>query len=132
MARCDTGSLLADAGDLAAAREAFDRARALYERVGDEQGLAQALNGLARVDRLEGRVAEAIECHGRALETFDRVGDKLRVAETLEALAVAHAAAGERAGAEEHLRMADEVRDAIGAPRPPVQRAEVAAALGRG
>jgi predicted ATPase/transcriptional regulator with XRE-family HTH domain len=73
-------------GDLTSARRYFGAGLALYREVGDRQGIALLLNGLAQLalDRLN--YDEAIAAFQEALEIARQMGDKSMMARTLNNL----------------------------------------------
>jgi tetratricopeptide (TPR) repeat protein len=122
MVQCDRGYILLDHDDHATARRLFEESLETRRRMRDKQGEAQSLNGIGILEREEHHPQAAIKQHEQALEIFDRIGDALRCAETREGLGLALVEAGNAADGRAHLDRAQDVRDGIGAPRPPVLR----------
>jgi predicted ATPase len=129
MAQCDLAYILADEGLLDDARTHLERSLAVRTRLEDAQGRGQSLTGLGRVERRLGHTEAAIALHEEALALFEGMSDELRVAETQEALAEARLHSGAVEEGLAALHVADAIRDATGAPRPPAMRAELDAAL---
>jgi len=101
------------------AREAL----AAWEEIGDKQGVAHALLGLASAARGQGDLALAEAAIGRGLAVQRELGDRLGVAASFEALAGCWAARGEGERAAYLFGAAEALREAIGAPLPPSDRA---------
>jgi CHAT domain-containing protein len=84
--RCQARALRATAqvlyarNDYAAAAGEFDRARAIFERIGDESELGRTLSSSVQPLIYLGRYAEAETSALRAREIFERAGDRLRLA----------------------------------------------------
>ena len=122
MVQCDRAYICLDRDDHAGAQRLFEESLHGRIRVRDKQGEAQSLNGLGILGREQGGPDAAIARHEQALEIFDRIGDALRVAESRESLGLALFQAGRAAEGREQLKQAQQVRDRLGAPRPPVLR----------
>ena len=72
----NVGQYLLYQDDYAESRVAFEESKALFERVGDVQGVAIALTGLATILRIDGEDDLALDhCH-EALRLFDEAGDR--------------------------------------------------------
>ncbi|RSM35665.1 SARP family transcriptional regulator [Amycolatopsis balhimycina DSM 5908] len=72
----NVGQYLLYQDDYAESRVAFEESKALFERVGDVQGVAIALTGLATILRIDGEDDLALDhCH-EALKLFDEAGDQ--------------------------------------------------------
>ena len=73
-----TGSALADVLDAGGASEEaaqlYGTALGVHERIGDQRGIAQAIEGLAHVCVARGAVATAARLHGAALALREKVG----------------------------------------------------------
>nr|WP_239029470.1 BTAD domain-containing putative transcriptional regulator [Pseudonocardia acidicola] len=63
----------------ARATERAEAALALYQGLGDAQGVARILDGRAMATFLDGRIAEGVELFGRVAELFTGSGELLRV-----------------------------------------------------
>jgi tetratricopeptide (TPR) repeat protein len=92
------------------ARETAERAIAVFEQAGDDQGLAKALDLVARVHWIRCRYAEMEEVLERSLEHARRAGDRREVSIILNALARA-TLVGPRP-VEDGLRVCADIRDA--------------------
>jgi DNA-binding SARP family transcriptional activator len=76
-ALADLGQLAQLTSDLAAATDAFERAMALYQELGEVQGEANLLCDLGRSRQMLGDLLAAEELHERALKLFRELGDRL-------------------------------------------------------
>ncbi len=86
-------ALQGEIGRLELARGHLDNARAAYRaaleissEMGDEEGIANGLAGLADIDRHAGNLASAEEAYEQALEKFRKLGIRDREADMLRAL----------------------------------------------
>ncbi|MFF5204383.1 BTAD domain-containing putative transcriptional regulator [Streptosporangium sp. NPDC000396] len=70
------------------AEDLLERARSLFEEIGDERGIAHVLRSLAVLDRLGGRFDVAMERYRQTLSTLRRVGDHVAQTHTLIGLAL--------------------------------------------
>lgn len=75
--------------DYAVAAERLSKARTLYEEVGDQVGLAGALQRLGSIAREEGRYADARKLHSESLAIWSEIGDAAGVAESQDFLGFA-------------------------------------------
>jgi predicted ATPase/DNA-binding SARP family transcriptional activator len=120
-------------GVAALARGEIDRATAqlqesydLSQGLGDKRGISMALHGLGKVARAQGDPERARSCFQQAITLRKEMGDKQGLAESLEGLAGALIQSGTPALAEKAARLlgaAEHLREKIGAPLPPVDRA---------
>jgi non-specific serine/threonine protein kinase len=121
------GNVAVYQGDLERAAAAFAEALAHFRQAGDRGSVALALMNLGWVARKRGEVAQAKALLHEALALFRELGDPRRCAEGLEELA-ATAGVAEPAGQGERaarlLGAAAAVRETLGAPPPPEERAE--------
>ncbi|HWQ15784.1 MAG TPA: tetratricopeptide repeat protein [Roseiflexaceae bacterium] len=133
--------VLRNLGRLAFAQQDTFRARLLLEQSvswfrdeGNEWGLVVALHELGAAILAHGEVARAKALLREALGLQQKFGSRMRVAESLERCARLALVEGRPERAACLLGAADTLRDTIGAPRPPVSRADhardVAAAQG--
>jgi tetratricopeptide (TPR) repeat protein len=101
------GHWLAERGEWAAARSAYEDARGIFQGEGDEYGQAQALNNVAHLDLLHGRTQSAIKTYRRTLRTFEQSPDgQVDVAFTFYNLALAHKNLGQRDEAQQAIERA--------------------------
>lgn len=70
-------------GDPTQAIELLTRARSIFQELGDDGGLADALDDLGQVEWLLGRIPEALDHSGQALELRRRLADRRKVAVSL-------------------------------------------------
>lgn len=80
----------------------------------EKQGIAQSLNGLARVDRADHRLGVARQRYAEAPRLLYDLGDRPRMAESLEGLALVEVGHGDSEAALRLLGAAAELRDALG------------------
>ncbi len=113
------------------AREKFAESLAtLKERSEDQLATAEALIGLARVVAFQGEVEEARALYQESLDLVARTtGSKEFIPACLEGLAGVAVAQGEPAWAARLWGAAEALREAIGTPLPPVERADYEAAI---
>ncbi|WP_117215232.1 BTAD domain-containing putative transcriptional regulator [Allorhizocola rhizosphaerae] len=109
-------------GRLEQARELADEALATFTKLDVGEGSAWALNLLGLVELRQGRPGDAIVTLRASLELHEKLGDRWRQASVLEALAAAHAETGALDVAAELLERATDLRKAIGAPVPAIER----------
>ena len=81
------GSVQQDVGELAAAREHYTEAQILFDRLGDQQGIASSLHQLAMLAQDTGDLAEARRLYEQSLQIKRELGDKQGIASTLHQLA---------------------------------------------
>jgi predicted ATPase/class 3 adenylate cyclase len=126
------GNLAVYPGDLERAVAAFTEALALFRQVGDRANISICLANLGEMARMRGELAEA-EVLGREALALDwELGDRRRCAEALEMLAAtAGMAEPMRQGgrAARLLGAAAALREVLGAPQPPHQRADIEGAV---
>ncbi|KIO20492.1 hypothetical protein M407DRAFT_29854 [Tulasnella calospora MUT 4182] len=78
------------------AKASYPQAQEIYARIGNEQGLANAILGLGTVYRVQHKYAEAEELYTRAQEIYNRVGNGLGRANTLHGLGQVNREQGRR------------------------------------
>jgi non-specific serine/threonine protein kinase len=118
------GNVAADQGTLERARAHFMEALALFRQMGDREGAAICLGNLGETVRIQGEAAQAEALGREALALFWEMGDARRCAEGLEELARTAAAAARGARAARLLGAAAALRETLGAPQPPHERAD--------
>ncbi len=109
--------------ETAMARSLAEESIVLFRELGPRQGIAESLLLLARVAALEGNYAAARTLYEEILALLREEGDKWDIAFGLEGLASVVAAQGEPAWAARLWGSAEALRESIGAPMPPVERA---------
>jgi non-specific serine/threonine protein kinase len=109
-------------GDLRLAANLLDESLALHRAVGDRRYIAIALDSQGRLACAQGDAARAASLFRESLILRKKMGDKQGLAEALEALASVPSIPPGRAA--RLLGAAEALRAAIGAPIPPVERAD--------
>lgn len=115
-------------GDLERASAYYEEALACTRRAGGS-GVHVMLANLGNVARRQGNLTKAEARYREALELARETGDPRSMTETLEGMAMVVAAFGDGGRAALLLGAALAVRDAIGAPMPPHQRADLEDAI---
>jgi class 3 adenylate cyclase/tetratricopeptide (TPR) repeat protein len=130
--RWSTGQLLnnqaciaADLGDHAAALEMLDECLTIRRLLGDRAGLNLSLVTLADVLIDSGRADEAGPVLDESLALCRELDDRTMLAYAVEDLAAIASARGDHPRAVRTLAFAAAVRDRIGAPLPPNERARI-------
>jgi len=108
--------------ELARAAEWLEESLGIMRDLGDQGGIALLLSDLGVVIQARGNCTRAVELHAEALAISWKMGDKRRVAFCLEGLAIAFEPA-QFLEATQLLSSAEALREAIGAPLPPAERA---------
>ncbi len=111
-------------GDLQAASDHLEDALALSRQLGYREGVAWALNELGILWRRRHHPARAAELLRESLLVHQELGDRWRMASVLEEIAIALLARIDPRAAARTLGAADALRDALGAPVPPVERTD--------
>jgi len=109
--------------DRATARALLEESVVLFKELEDRLGTAQALSALGRVIARQGDQAAARALYLESL-AHGGMSDRLAIAPSLEGLAGVAAAQGELAWAAQLWGAAQALREALGAPLPPVERAD--------
>ncbi len=109
--------------DTAQARSLLEESVVLFKNMGDRRHTAGSIASLARVEALQSNYAAARTLYEESLALCREVGDK-NIAPALEGLAGVVAAQREPAWAARLWGAAKALRDAIGAPLPPVYHAD--------
>jgi non-specific serine/threonine protein kinase len=138
-ARVGLGTVMLSQGADAQARAMFEDALALFRDLGVRGGIAAALSNLGRVAHRQGNQGEARALFAESLALWRDVGQKQGMASGFEGLAMVAEAMGQAALAARLFGAAEALREAIGAPLRPLDRADqdqavaaVCAALGEG
>ncbi|TAK00745.1 MAG: adenylate/guanylate cyclase domain-containing protein [Chloroflexota bacterium] len=84
------GILHAVAGDLETARARFEHGLRIQEVIGDQEGAALSLGGLAGQAVGRGDLASALDLYGRSLAAYEAVGDRAEEARILGEMAWVH------------------------------------------
>jgi len=111
-------------GDWAAARTLFEESLAICRELGDTQGIAVALTNLGFVAFSRGDYASAPALFEEGLTMQQELGDKRRIAYSLEGFAFLTLAQGKAQRAARLVGAAEALRESIGAPLPPIDRAD--------
>jgi len=127
---------LAELGTLTRLQEDYSQARTLFEEslslsreVGTKGGSARALGELGSLARLQGDDGQARALLKESLSLFGELGDKAGIADSLEGLAEVARVQGLPGPAAQLFGAAEAVREAIGAPLPPLERTPYAQAV---
>jgi len=123
------GVLLHYEGDAVAALRLLEETRALAREGQYKPDLARSLLALGRVRRTLGDPSAASRLLVEGLELFRALGHKLGIATALEELGALSAVQGDGVQAVMLLGTAHAMRDAMGAPLPPIDRAAHEAVL---
>ena len=76
-------------GDFAGAVRSYEQAEAVYESLGDDEGLGRVWTSLGRLNRAHGRHAAALDYYRRAHAALERAGDRPGVIQAVNATATA-------------------------------------------
>ena len=111
-------------GDIATARTRVEESLVLYREMEHREGMAEALSLLGRVEATRGDHAFARSLYEESLAIAKDIGDKELIASGLEGMASVVAGQGEPAWAARLWGTAEALREAIGAPLQPIERAD--------
>jgi predicted ATPase/class 3 adenylate cyclase len=111
-------------GDLATARARVEEGLTLYRKMEHREGIAEALSLLGGVEADRGDHALARVLYEESLEMAREIGDKELIASGLAGLARVVAVQREPAWAVRLWGNAEALREAIGAPLQPIERAD--------
>jgi tetratricopeptide (TPR) repeat protein len=111
-------------GDLATARTRAEAGLTLYRKMEHREGIAEALCLLGKVEATRGDYACARGLYDESLAMAREIGDQELIASGLAGLARVVAVQGEPAWAVRLWGSAEALRDAIGAPLQPIERAD--------
>ena len=125
IARCLSHSALValQQGDAATARVLAEESMALHRETGDRWGIAWLLSILARVEAGQGEHTAALGLYKESLASARKIGSKLIIAFCLEGMASVLATQGEPKQAVRLWGAAAALRESMGAPIWPVERA---------
>ncbi len=107
----------------------YDAALAQFRDLGNSWGIGGTLLGLGQLESQTGETAAAADHFRRALGVFAQVKDRRNAARVLEALATVAAADGDPVRAVTLAGGAAAVRQAVGVPSLPRERARLDRAL---
>ena len=110
--------------DIVLARTLAEKSVMLWKEIGDRQGTAEALSVLAKVEVRKGDYVTACARYKESLTLCTEVGDKRDIASYIEGLAGVAARQGKHAEATRLLGVADVLRESIGIPLSPIERAD--------
>jgi predicted ATPase/class 3 adenylate cyclase len=111
-------------GDVATARTRVEESMVLYKEMEHREGMAESLCMLGRVEATRGDHAFARTLYEESLAMAKEIGDKELIAFGLEGLASVIAVQGEPAWAARLWGTAETLRETIGAPLQPIERAD--------
>lgn len=118
------GQLSLIRGDLAAARFQAEESVLLAREMGHRRSLAESLAILARVRAVQGEQSEAFALYEESLALARELKFSSLIASCLEGLAQVVSAQGQPWRAALLLGAAESLREAIGAPVPPIERSD--------
>ncbi|MBV9101439.1 MAG: tetratricopeptide repeat protein [Candidatus Dormibacteraeota bacterium] len=93
------GILQTVAGNATEARQQYEQALEIQQRIGDEEGAGLSLGGLAQLASMRGDIGGALDLYGRSLAAFQACGDRAEEARILSEMAWAHLQNGGSASA---------------------------------
>jgi len=111
-------------GDVAIARARVEESLALYREMEHREGIAESLLLLGRVEATRGDHALARALYEESLVMAQEIGDKELIASGLEGLASVVTVLAEPAWAVRLWGTAEALRETIGAPLQPIERAD--------
>ena len=117
------GNVACDQGNLASARALNEESLAIGRELGDRDGIASNLHNLGIVAYLQDDLASGRALHKEGLAIRRELGDRLGIARALEGLATVVAALGSSLRAARIWGAAERLREEIGSPLPPTERA---------
>jgi predicted ATPase/class 3 adenylate cyclase len=121
------GTVAKEQGEYATARSLYEESLALRRELGHKGGIARALYNLGAVAKEQGEYATARSLYEESLALRRELGDSHGIAECLEgfaSLAALHNGHGWARRAALLFGAAEALREAIGSPVPPDERAE--------
>ena len=116
-------------GELAQAHELLEESVMTFKELGDRWSTAESLLAFARLATSQGELATACVRYQESLELAREIDAKNLIASALEGAGTVVTAQGEPEWAARLWGTAQALRVAIGAPLPPVYRADYEAAL---
>jgi predicted ATPase/DNA-binding SARP family transcriptional activator len=118
------GAVAGYQGDYERAEALFTESLALFQELGIRSGAAVSLSSLGIVAQYQGDEARAAARFEESLMIFREVGEKLGIAGCLEGFAGLAESAGQPQRAAQLFGAAASLRDSLGAPVPPAERAD--------
>jgi predicted ATPase/class 3 adenylate cyclase len=115
-------------GDLERAVAYYEEALSVSRQIGDIRTQVM-IGNLGNVARRQGNLSQAKALYREAIELAQVYGDPRSIAETLESIAMVMATAGDGQHAARLLGASSTARDAIGAPQPPNELADIEASI---
>jgi len=119
------GTIAQYGGELAEAEDLLQESLALSQRLGYREGVAWSLNQLGIVERRRGLTERAVHLLDESLAEHRDLGDRWRSASVLEELATVAQQRNRTEYAAFLLGAADGIREAIGAPVPEIEKADL-------
>ena len=125
IARCLSHSALVaiQQGDIATARRLSEESLLLHRETGDRWGIAWVLSIVAKVEACQGDHGAALALYEESLVIARKIGSKLTIAVCLEGMASVLETQGEPTQAARLWGAAEVLRETMGAPIWPVERA---------
>jgi ATP/maltotriose-dependent transcriptional regulator MalT len=118
------GEIFLQQGDPDQARAFAEESLARHSEMGTTNAICSSLNLLGKIASVQGNGAAARTYHEQSLELASKRGLRLQIPSGLEGLARAVAAQGEPLWAARLWGAARALRDSMGAPLPPIYRAD--------
>lgn len=118
-------------GRLDAAERYFQECAAVHKSIGNMGGVHAALGNLAEIAHRKGDYALALARYGQALDALGAAPNKAILAATFEGLGSSLAAAGQPKAAARMLGAAESLRNTIGSPIFPTDKADHDAVVAR-
>lgn len=107
------GQLFRKTRDLERSLEHYDKAYAIFEKIGDDNGMATILNESGVVFEYQNKFDEAIRRYQKSMETRVRMKDTVGMAYSLNFMGTAYTEAGKYPEAEKSLRACQQLRELI-------------------
>jgi len=123
-ARCLLGQLALGQGDLAIAHAEVEESAMLYKEMGHQHGTAESLSAFGKVLAAEGDYSAAQGLYEESLALSRELGEQWVIATGLVGVGEVVAAQHKLAWAAQLWGAADALRDALGVPIPPIERAD--------
>jgi predicted ATPase/DNA-binding SARP family transcriptional activator len=111
-------------GDTATARSYYEEGLLVSRELGEKRAMALLLRGLGLLSQGQGEFGATRSLHQQSLRLFQEIRDKPGIEGCLESLAAVAVTRDQPGQAARLLGAAASLRESIGAPLPPVERAE--------